>query len=130
MKQSRLIAAAVTALFISPFAHAQQHGATYGTVKAVFDYCAQVDARHRTEYQVIAARVLTSVAASKDAGNEQAAYATTSDAIAKLSPDESRATCTAGGGVAVSGGDPDGRDDHDRDHDHDHDHDDSHHRDR
>jgi len=120
MKMSRIGALGLFALCLVPCAHAEQHGAAYATVKAVFDYCGRVDSRHRNDYDAIEAAVLASVARSGDAGDYQAAYTATSDALAKLSQDESRATCAAQAGLVKSGNNDDHQDDRNDGHRDDH----------
>lgn len=112
MKLSPIPVLAIAALCLAPCAHAEQHGAAYATVKAVFDYCGRVDNRHRADYDAIATTVLASVARSSDTGNYQAAYDATTDALAKLPQEESRTTCATQTGLATKGNNDDRHDDH------------------
>ena len=99
MKRSRIGVLAIAALCLSPCAHAEQHGTAYAAVKAIIDYCGQVDAEHRNDYKAFGANVLSSITGAGDSANYQTVYDAVTDALRKTPEEQGRTQCEAGIGV-------------------------------
>jgi len=100
----------ISAVCAAPGAHAEEHGTTYASIKAVVDYCARVDERHRDDYVKFGAVALAGVSAADDTGDYRAAYNAVSDALGRNSEAAGRSKCAATLGLKVAK-DDDRRDD-------------------
>ena len=114
MKLSRIGPVVAAALCVAPAVHAEQHGATYATVKAVVDYCERVDEQHRAQYAQFGDMALASISSASDTGNYGVTYDAVSDALRQIPPNSGRANCAAGiGAPSGTGTGERDRDDHD-----------------
>jgi hypothetical protein len=95
MKLSQIGAVVIAAMSCAPSVHAEQRGAGAATVKAVFDYCARVDGRHRGDYLDTGANMLANGNAAGDTGDYQSTYDSVTAALNKTLDAVGQQKCAA-----------------------------------
>jgi hypothetical protein len=105
MKLSRIGVLVISAMCLTPCAHAEQHGAAYAAIEAAIDYCGRVDRPHREDYVTSGAKALASVAGVGDTGDYQAVDDSVSNALKQKSEKVGRTECAAAIGLRPAGSD-------------------------